>query len=137
MHHFLADNLRIFYKSCHQFVLLHCLFVLYLTNILAHILCLVICGPENLGPDWQNYKIHDLYQCFLVTAAYKDIEAYNPIYFTKSYRLVTFYINMLMPKLFKHVNCPVNFFFSLWQAYVYEKFVYVPEWSRQKHDKNV
>jgi hypothetical protein len=43
-------------------VLLHCLFVLYLTNILAHILCLVICGPENLGPDWQNYKIHDLYQ---------------------------------------------------------------------------
>jgi hypothetical protein len=38
----------------------------------------------------------------------KDIEAYNPIYFTNSYRLVTFYINMLMPKLFKHVNCPTN-----------------------------
>ena len=33
-----------------------------------------------------------------------------PIYFTNSYRLVTFYINMLMPKLFKHVNCPANFF---------------------------
>jgi hypothetical protein len=29
---------------------------------------------------------------------------------SNSYRLVTFYINMLMPKLFKHVNCPANFF---------------------------
>jgi hypothetical protein len=25
-----------------------------------------------------------------------------------SYSLVTFYINMLMPKLFKHVKCPAN-----------------------------
>jgi hypothetical protein len=33
-----------------------------------------------------------------------------PIYFTNSYRLVTFYINMLMLKLFKHVNCPAIFF---------------------------
>jgi hypothetical protein len=38
----------------------------------------------------------------------KDIEAYNPIYFTNSYRLMTFYTNMLMPKLFKHVICPTH-----------------------------
>jgi hypothetical protein len=30
------------------------------------------------------------------------------MYFINSNRLVTFYINMLMPTLFKRVNCPAN-----------------------------
>jgi hypothetical protein len=65
----------------------------------------------------------------------KDIEAYNPIYFTSSYRLVTFYINMLMPKLFKHMNYPTNVISAFDKPCIPLKTSMFM--SRNGHDKNM
>jgi hypothetical protein len=68
----------------------------------------------------------------------KDIEAYNPIYFTSSYRLVTFYINMLMPKLFKHMNYPTNVISAFDKPCIPLKMsMEILFMSRNGHDKNM
>jgi hypothetical protein len=55
-----------------------------------------------------------------------------------SYRLVTFYINMLMPKLFKHVNCPANFFSAFDKPCIPLKTSMKSLFmSRNGHDKSV
>jgi hypothetical protein len=65
------------------------------------------------------------------------------MYFTNSYRLLTFYINMLMPKLFKHVNFPTNVISAFDKPCIplttCRKILFTSRngHSRQKHDKNV
>jgi hypothetical protein len=54
------------------------------------------------------------------------------------FRLVTFYINMLMPKLFKHVNCPANVISAFDKPCIHLKTsMKILFMSRNGHDKNM
>ena len=60
------------------------------------------------------------------------------MYFTNSYRLVTFYINMLMPTLFKHVNCPGNAISAIDKPCIPLKTsMQIVFMSRNGHDKSM